>query len=132
MNRIRSFAIGTVLLFALTTVAQQTTTSTSDSAKGEVATVEKQLKVLTEKLYLTGNQQAKIKPILQHLHDATVKYMADKSLSHEERLDKVRPLFYEADQKIRAVLNEDQKKKLDQFEKEPHPEMHGNLNGATQ
>jgi len=28
-------------------------------------------------------------------------------------------------------LNDDQKKKLDQLEQEPHPELHGNLDGAT-
>jgi hypothetical protein len=38
---------------------------------------------------------------------------------------------YNADKQIREVLSEDQKKKLDQFEQEPHPEMHGNLRGAT-
>jgi len=130
MNRIRFVAIGTVLIFTLTTVAQQTATNTGNSAKSGLATTEEQLKVLTEKLALTGDQQTKIKPVLQHLHDATVKLIADKSLSREERLDKARPQFYEADQKIRAVLNEDQKKKLDQFEQEPHPEMHGSLSEA--
>jgi len=36
-----------------------------------------------------------------------------------------------ADKKIREILNDDQKKKLDQLEQEPHPELHGSLNGAT-
>ena len=36
-----------------------------------------------------------------------------------------------ADKKIREILNDDQKKKLDQLEQEPHSELHGNLNGAT-
>ena len=36
-----------------------------------------------------------------------------------------------ADKKIREILNDDQKKKLDQLEQQAHPELHGNLNGAT-
>jgi len=44
----------------------------------------------------------------------------------------VRPQRYKADEKIRAVLTDDQKRKLDEYEHGPHPEMHGNLSGATQ
>ena len=131
MHCICLLAIGTVLTLTLTTAAQQTTNSTTDAAKSGVPTAQEQLKVLSEKLDLTGDQQAKIKPILQELHDATVKLVDDKSLSQEERLAKVRPLRYGADKKMRAVLSEYQKKKLDQFEQEAHPEMHGSLGGAA-
>jgi Spy/CpxP family protein refolding chaperone len=96
-----------------------------------VPTVEKHLKVLTEKLDLTGDQQAKIKPILQKLHDATQKLMQDESMSREERLGHVRPWREKADKKIREILNDEQKKRLDQLEHEPHSELHGNQNGAT-
>jgi Spy/CpxP family protein refolding chaperone len=125
MNRFRRFAIGTVLIVALTAPAQQT------AKQGDVPTVEQQLKVLTEKLDLTGDQQARIKPILQELHDATLKLVQDKSLSREERLAKVRPQRYKADKQMREILSDDQKKKLDQYEQGPHSEMHGNLSGAT-
>jgi hypothetical protein len=36
-----------------------------------------------------------------------------------------------ADKKIREILSDDQKKKLDQYLQGPHSEMHGNLSGAT-
>jgi hypothetical protein len=60
-----------------------------------------------------------------------VKLIVDKTLSRDERLAKVRPWRYDADKRIHAVLNEDQKKKLDQYEAGPHSEMHGNLSGTT-
>lgn len=131
MNRLRLLAIGTMfgtmLMFALTTVAQQTTTSSdAHGGSGGVPTVQGHLKVLTEKLGLTGDQQAKIKPILQELHDATQKLMQDETMSRDERLDKVRPSREKADKKIREILNDDQKKKLDQLEQEPHSGLHGN------
>jgi Spy/CpxP family protein refolding chaperone len=140
MNRFRLLAIGTMLMFALTAPAQQTPTgpgSTDKDANGQhgaqggLPTVEQHLKVLTEKLDLTGEQQARIKPILQELHDATLKIVEDKSLSHEERLAKVRPQRYKADKQIREILSDDQKKKLDQYLQGSHPEMHGNLSGTT-
>jgi hypothetical protein len=43
----------------------------------------------------------------------------------------VRPLLYNADKRIREVLNGGQKKKLDQLEQQSRAELHGNLNGAT-
>ena len=138
MNRL--LAIGTLLMVALTAPAQQTATKPGGTDKEEhgqrgaqdgVPTVKTQLKVLTEKLDLTGDQQARMKPILQKLHDATQKLVQDKSLSREERLAKVRPQRYRADKQIREFLSDDQKKKLDQYLQGPHPEMHGNLSGAT-
>jgi hypothetical protein len=136
MNRIRLLAIGTILMFALTTVAQEATTQPDrptkvDHGQGNahgdrLPTVEGHLKVLSEKLNLTGDQQAKTKPILQALHDATQKLMQDESMSREERLGKVRACLEKADKKIREILNDDQKKKLDQLEDEPHSGLHGN------
>jgi hypothetical protein len=55
----------------------------------------------------------------------------DESLSREERLGVVRACREKADKKVREILNDDQKKKLDQLEHDPHSELHGNPNGAT-
>jgi Spy/CpxP family protein refolding chaperone len=119
MNRFRLLAIGTMMIFALTVVAQQTT------RPGGVPTVQGHLKVLTENLDLTSDQQAKIKPILQELHDGTLKVVQDKSMSTEERQDNMLAWREKADKKIRKILNDDQKKKLDQLEHEPHSGLHG-------
>ena len=136
MNRFRLLAIGTTLLFALATTAQQATTSASTKnpsagAHAGVPPAEGQLTFLTAKLDLTGDQQEKIKPILQELHDTTVKLVQDQSISRDERLSKVRDSRYAADNKIRTLLNDDQKKKLDQVEQEPHPELHGDVKGSN-
>ncbi|HXN48631.1 MAG TPA: hypothetical protein VN893_18415 [Bryobacteraceae bacterium] len=122
MNRICSLAIGTLLIFA---------SSQGGTEGGGMPTVEEQLKVLTEKLDLTVTQRAKVRPILQKLDDATEKLMRDERLSREERLAKVRPQRQQANQKIRALLSDEQKKKLDQYTAGPHDEMHGGLSGET-
>jgi Spy/CpxP family protein refolding chaperone len=135
MSRFRLLPIGLMLMAALTAPAQQTATGSAStdehsqqSAQG-VPTVEQHLKVLSEKLDLTSDQQAKAKPILQELHDGSMKLAQDESLTREERLDKVRPLREKADQQLREILTDDQKKKLDQLEQGPHPELHGSLHG---
>ncbi len=126
MNQRNLLAIGTMLTFALTGAARG-----APAASSGLATVESQLKALTGKLDLTEDQQARIKPVLEELHDSTQKLAEDESLSPDERLAKVRPLRYKADRKIREVLNDDQKKKLDRYEQGPHPEMHGSLSGSA-
>jgi len=135
MNRIRLLAIGSMLLIAPGMLAQQTA-PTGEPAKVAAQGVVRpyvgdQLKVLTQKLDLSVDQQPKVKIILQELHDASLKLMQDKSTSREELLSKVKPLRMNADKKIREILSDDQKKKLDQYLQGPHGEMHGNLSGAT-
>jgi len=135
MNRIRLLAIGSMLLIVPAMLAQQTT-QTDGPAKGAaqglgLPDVGDQLKVLTQKLDLSVDQQPKVKTILQELHDASLRLMHGESMSQDELLSKVRPLRMNADKKIREILSDDQKKKLDQYLQGPHAEMHGNLSGAT-
>jgi len=120
MNRISLLAFGAILTATLAAAGQTS-----------LPPVEQQLKVLTDKLDLTAGQQAKIKPILVKLHDATQDVIENEGLTQEERLAKVRPLRKEADRKIREILNDAQKQKLDQYEQGPHPEMHGPLSGTA-
>ena len=88
-----------------------------------------QLRILTEKLGLTSNQQRKAEPMIKELNDATLKLMEDKSLSQQERLDRVRPLRLSTVKKLREILNDEQKEKLDAYLRGPHDEMHGELTG---
>jgi Spy/CpxP family protein refolding chaperone len=93
--------------------------------QNSVPTAEQQMKVLEEKLDLSAEQQVKIKPILEQLQEAIRDIAEDQTLSRDERLAKARPHRLAADKKIREVLSAEQKKKLDQVEAEPHPELHG-------
>jgi Spy/CpxP family protein refolding chaperone len=126
MNRLPIITIVNLLMFAFAALGQEA----SGEGQGGLPTAEEQLKVLTEKLDLTAGQQIKIKPIVRHLHDATQRLMGDQTLSNDERLSKVRPHRLLADEKIREILTAEQKKKLDEYELGPHPEMHGTLSGT--
>jgi Spy/CpxP family protein refolding chaperone len=125
MKRIRLLAIASTLVVAFTTLAQQPSGSAGP-------TVQAHLKMLAEKLGLTDTQQVKAKPILEQMNDAMQKIMQDGTLSLKEQSDKIRPIREKADKKLRKILNEDQKAKLDQLEHQPHPKLHGELNGAAQ
>ena len=130
MNRIRSIAIATVLL-ALSAFAVSAVTMPAHAAQdrqvAKVPPVEPQMKLLTHKLVLSAEQRDKIKPILQELYDATAKLVQDENISSDERMNGIHMTRLTADKKIRGVLSDEQKKKLDQVESEPHPELHGEL-----
>ena len=135
MNRICLIAIGSMLLIGPAMLAQQTA-QTGGPAKGAAQSlglpdVGDQLKVLTQKLDLSADQQPKVKTILQELHDASLRLVQNENISEDELLSKVRPLRMNADKKIREILTDDQRKKLDLYLQGPHSEMHGNLHGAT-
>jgi len=137
MTRIRAIALATLWTLTLTVAAQQANVSGGALDKGSpggdhavVPAAEVQLKFLAEKLDLNSEQEEKMKPILQDLHDTTMKLVQDHSMPHQEYVSKLRDARYGADKKIRPILTDEQKKKLDQVEQEPHPELHGNVTDA--
>lgn len=129
MNRIRMFAIGFALMLALAPFTQKSGAAQDQMAAVHVPSAEEQMQLFKVRLELTADQQEKIKPVLAELEYATQKLVEDKSLSHEEQMKYLRSWRMGTDRAMRAVLNEDQKKKLDQVEQEPHPELHGDSNG---
>jgi hypothetical protein len=130
MRRIALIAIMSISIGANAVLAQQSAAKPETGEQDSLPAVKEQLKVLNEKLGLTAKQQAKVKPILQQLHDATENVMRDQALSREERLAKIRPQRQMADKKIRAILNDEQRKNLGRYEQGPHREVHGTLSGT--
>lgn len=138
MNHYRSLAIGTTLMFSLTLLAQQAThPQGGDQAQSQNATpsgmpsVDQHLKVLSEKLDLTPQQQSKIRPILQRMQNESQSVMRDTTLSDQARHDKMKSVRDKAEKQARPILDDEQKKKLDELEQQPHPDIQGNDNGAA-
>jgi len=119
-----------ISMFANAALAQQSAAKPGSEGQDSLPPVEEQLKVLNEQLGLTAKQQSKVKSILQHLHDTTENVMKNQTLSREQRLAKVRPQRQMADEKMRPILNDQHRKKLDQYKQGPHAEMHGTLSGT--
>jgi hypothetical protein len=119
MNRIRFLAVATVFALALPALAQQ-----SAPPAHRLPNVDEHLKVLSEKLELTADQQEKARPILKKMQDSMQKVMNDTSLTPEQMHAEMRPAHEKADKELRAILTEDQKKKLDELEAHSHPDMH--------
>ena len=114
------------MMFALTAAAQQTgavsgtTDNHSQSTQNSTDPVEQHLKKLSEDLNLTPDQEDHVRPILREMHDSMGKIEQDQSLSDDERKAQKHAAFMKADSQIRPILNDDQKKTLDQLEQQMH------------
>jgi protein CpxP len=122
MKSIKTILLFAVCMFALGALAQQNPPAQGggeqQGRRRGMPSVEDQLKNLTEKVGLTDDQQAKIKPILEDSRAQMQKVMQDDSMSREDKMAKGRTLREATNSKIRDVLNDDQKKKFDDMQKE--------------
>src|SRR5579863_5944985 len=130
MNRLRLLAAGTVLTFVLSAGAQQPTTS-PDVHAAAVAPVEQHLKMLSEKLALTADQQDRVRPILQEMHDGSQRLADDQTLTADQRQAGMHDLFMKSDKEVRAFLSDDQKRKLDDLETQMHHGPQDNPNTSA-
>ena len=115
MNRVRSLVVASLLMVALVGAAAAGTSADQPNA---ASAVDQHMQMLTTKLDLTADQQAKIKPILQQMIDGRQKLMEDKKLSAEERHQKMHALREQASREARQYLTDEQKQKLEQMEQE--------------
>jgi protein CpxP len=92
----------------------------------------KQVEHLTKKLKLTADQQNQILPILAGRQQQMEGIRNDSSLSPQDRRAKFQALREDSDTKIRAVLNDDQKKAYDQMQQDMHERRQGHQQGSNQ
>jgi hypothetical protein len=77
------------------------------------ATLDDRVKVLAKSLDLSESQQVTVKKILEQRQQETLRLRTDPSISGGERIDRFRSLQDQTVIRIRAVLNDEQKKKYD-------------------
>ncbi|HKF22800.1 MAG TPA: hypothetical protein VKE93_14615 [Candidatus Angelobacter sp.] len=92
---------------------------------GSLTGVDQYLKVLSEKLGLTADQLAKIKPILQDQLTQMQAVRKDSSLTAGQKLDKIHSLYNETQTKIRGVLTDEQRRKFDAMPPDQNPPNEG-------
>ncbi|HTD55999.1 MAG TPA: hypothetical protein VK670_11500, partial [Silvibacterium sp.] len=81
-------------------------------------------------LNLTPDQEDQVRPILREMHDSMAKAEQNQGLSEDERMAQKHAAFKKADSQIRPILNDDQKKTLDQLEQQMQPGESRNSGGS--
>jgi hypothetical protein len=77
--------------------------------------IDDQVRVLSDQLNLTADQQSKVKAALEDQHSQAMTVFQDNSLAREDKIQKIHALRDATIAKVRTSLNDDQKKKFDQM-----------------
>jgi protein CpxP len=124
------FAAGLMIVGQTSHALQAAPSAQEHGAMGGPAmgpiTPERRLKMLTEKLNLTEDQQASVKPILEDESKQAKALHDDVSLAPADKRAKMKELHESSTEKIVAVLTPDQQAKWKQMKQEmmeKHKEM---------
>ncbi len=123
MNQFRKILLAASMMLAFAASAQPSVAQTADNdgqTQVGATRAEQHLQKLSTILNLTDEQRDKLRPIIQQMLDDFQKTSEDKSLSAEQRSQKMKSIHDHADRQARKFLNQDQKKKLDDLEAQPH------------
>lgn len=107
-------------------------TQAQGAAEQPSLSIDEQVRNLTEKLTLNADQQAKIRAILQEQQQQTQEAVGGNTLSREDKRSNVRRIGVTTSSRIRDLLNDDQKVKFDQMEKERQDHMHASQKASGQ
>ena len=84
---------------------------------------DREVQRLSKRLNLTDDQKNQIKPILADRQQQMRNLMQDSSLQPNDRHEKMRSIMEDTNNKVKAVLNDDQKAKFDQMQQQMHERM---------
>jgi Spy/CpxP family protein refolding chaperone len=113
----RALLLATVVLAAATAASAQYEGSGGRQGNADTRSVDERIEEFSKKLDLSDDQQAQVKSILQSA-EAELKELRNASLSRREKVSRLREIGEETNSKIRALLNDEQKKKFDEMVKE--------------
>lgn len=135
MKRTRTVFFTLAFLFGMGAFALQSQPAQDNkddhSHMGQMS-IDEHVKMMSEKLNLTDDQQAKAKALLTEQQQQMHSIMGDASLSEDDKKAKVRSLHEATHAKFRDVLNDDQKKKFDEMQQQMHDRMHSKDGDASQ
>jgi periplasmic protein CpxP/Spy len=125
MRLTRTFVLLATSLLGAAAFAQQNPAppppSGGDQPQGQrrgMPSVDDQIKMMSDRLNLTPDQQTKIKPILEDQRTQAQALRKDESLSDDDRRNKMRTLRESTNSKVRDILTEDQKKQFDEMQQQ--------------
>jgi periplasmic protein CpxP/Spy len=81
---------------------------------------EQRLAMLSQKLNLTDDQKAQIKPLLEDQHKQMMALREDTSLSREQKRAKFQEIRKQTSEKMNSILSPDQQKQLKEMRQKRH------------
>jgi periplasmic protein CpxP/Spy len=106
------------LLLAVPQITRAQDTASGQDQAGGWPTPEQVVEKLDQKLSLTDDQKAKIMPIIADRQQKIKALAADDSGRRFKKARKMKSIFSESDEKIKAVLTDEQKQKYTEMEQQ--------------
>ncbi len=113
-----AFAFAALSLPALAQGGPAGATGEGQGKPHGMPSVDERVQHMTKMLNLSDDQQTKVKSILQDEHNQMASLKQNKSMSQEDQHAKFQQIRQASVQKIRDVLNDEQKAKFDQMQAE--------------
>jgi|GEM_PF-1072070 hypothetical protein len=139
MKQLRTLALMAICAFTLSAFAQQTPPADAHEGHGQgqgqgqgtgqgmahkMPSADEMVQTMSQRLSLTDDQKTKVTKIAEDMHQKMEAMSNDQSLTREDRMSKMRAAHDNAMAQVRPILNDDQKKKLDDWQKEMHDHGH--------
>ena len=120
------------LTFAQPSQESQAPTPDKHSGMHQGESADQHLQMLSEKLNLTDDQKARLRPILQDQMQQMKAVREDSSLSEEQKRAKMKPIHESLHDQINAVLTPEQQAKFKQMRQEQMQKHKGMEEGKTE
>jgi hypothetical protein len=88
-------------------------------AQAQPPSIDDQVKALAQELNLDAQQQAKVRTILEDQRTQAMAVIGDTTAPRDQKVQKIRAIREDTISKVRGLLNDEQKKKLDDMLQEP-------------
>jgi Spy/CpxP family protein refolding chaperone len=87
--------------------------------------------MLSKRLNLSADQQAKLAPIMKDRHEQIRAIFQDSSLSKEDRIAKIKAVRNDSNAKIEALLTDEQKQNFEQLQQQMRQRAHEHRGAAN-
>ena len=113
-------ALGSLMAFGPIAKADDTDSKPAASAKGKAGARRDRMKSVVDELNLTEDQKAKVKPIFQDEAQRMKALRQDTNLSKQDKMAKLKTIHEDIDAKLKPILTPEQLEKLSKTRQEAH------------
>ncbi len=113
-------ALGSLVAFGPIAKADDSDSKPATQDKGKAGARHDRMKQIVDGLNLTDDQKAKVKPIFQDEAQKMKALRQDPNLSKQDRMAKLKSIHEDTDAKLKPILTSEQLDKLNKTRQEAH------------
>ena len=120
LSLVAVITLGSLMAFGSMAKADDTDSKPAASAKAKGGARRDRANSVVDELNLTTDQKAKVKPIFQDEAQKLKALRQDTNLSKQDKMAKLKSIHEETDAKLKPILTPEQSEKLSKIRQEAH------------